>query len=270
MRLSLSALVVLGLGCGRVDFGVISRAGSADTVDTCLALDASWTPRWSSLIEYEPFDGAGAIGDGAQVPAVVGDNGMAANANEDGMAYVGGKVGQAITFDGIDDYLLVNMPDIDTAQGDAVSIGFWMRWNGALYANNVGNWTDLIVFDSPEYHLSYVGYGDPNPAFGFNTGNGDLWGVAAAGLANTWVQVVAVFENGLSSTSVLYIDGQVQDSSQTLPGPADSNVSSTLTVGARPSYPAYYAGAVDELAVWNVALAPAEVATLYATQEACP
>jgi hypothetical protein len=56
----------------------------------------------------------------------------------------------------------------------------------------------------------YVGLGSGTTGFGFNTDNSDLRGVSAAGLANAWVHVVAIFVNGASNATQLYIDGEPQ------------------------------------------------------------
>ena len=221
------------------------------------------------MIEYEPFDGTGAIGDGTEIPAVIGANGISSNSNMSGLAYVPGKVAQAITFDGIDDDITIPLPSIDTAQGDAVSIAFWMQWNGVLYAGNNGEWTKVVLFQSPEYALTYVA-SQNGPSLGYNTGAGDLWGLGAAGLGSKWIHVVAVFANGASNESLLYLDGQAQPLAQTLGSPTSSHVSASLLVAAFPSYPSFYTGALDELAVWNIALSPDEVGILYGAQVQCP
>jgi hypothetical protein len=107
-------------------------------------------------------------------------------------------------------------------------------------------------------------------AFGYNTHNTDLWGVSAASLGKTWVHVVAVFVNGSSDHSQLYLDGQPQAMSQTLGVPNAAAVTTTLRVAALPAYPSYYAGMLDELAVWNAELSASDVQTIYNAQENCP
>ena len=258
------------LGCGRLDFDTVGGDAGIDAVARCRSLDASWTPEWSQLIEYEPFDGSGAIANGAGIPAIVGMDGTASNTDATGMTYVAGKLGEAITFDGVDDSLTVPLPSIDTTPGDAISIAFWMRWNGVLYTGNSGDWTKIVLFKSPEYALTFVAAGANGPALGYNTGAGDLWGVRPDGLASAWVHVVAVFANAASDQSLIYLDGVAQAMGQTLGAANASNVSGSLLVAALPSYPSFYTGDLDELAVWNVALTPAEVASVYGAQAQCP
>jgi hypothetical protein len=248
--------------CGRIGFESAALA-------PCGVLDASWTPQWSTLIAYEPFDGAGPIGDAATIPAVVGSAGVAGNADNSGMTYVAGKLGQAISFDGIDDYVTLPLPPIDTAIDHSVSIAVWMRWSGTLYAGNSSNWTKVLLFLNPEYALTFVSAGPP--ALGFNTGVSDLLGIRPTGFAGAWIHVVAVFVNGAPGMSRLYIDGQEQTMSPLMAAsPSPSVVSTPLIVAAFPTYPSFFAGALDELAVWNSALSSSDVATLYTTQASCP
>lgn len=154
--------------------------------------------------------------------------------------------------------------------GDSVSVAVWMRWNGMLDPSSPSTWTKLLVFDSPEYALLYADLGSSTTGFGFNTDNGDLRGIPANALANTWVHVVGIFVNGATTTTQLYIDGESQSMSDLLDTPQSDQVSTEMLVAALPSWPSYYTGEMDELAVWNAALSPGEVATIYAAQAQCP
>ena len=268
-------LLAAGIGCGRVGFQNATRADdSGAPVESqppaCRALDPSWTPEWSQLVAYEPFDGSGAIDDGDSIPAIVGSTGAASNANGSGMTYTPGKVGQAIAFDGIDDYITLPVPNVDTTAGDSVSVAVWMRWNGMLNPSSPSTWTKLLLFDSPEYALVYADVGSGTTGFGFNTDNSDLRGTPASAFANTWVHVVGIFVNGASTTTQLYIDGQPHTVSDLLGMPQSDQVSTEMLVAALPSWPSYYTGEMDELAVWNAALSPDEIATIYAAQAQCP
>jgi len=270
---------VLVAACGRLGFSQAAAGdgagggggggGGGGDGSSCRGLDSTWTPEWSKLIEYAPFDGTGGIPNFATVPAAVGMNAFVGNADDAGMSYVPGKVGQAIEFDGVDDFVTLPLPNVDTTSGDAITIALWMRWNGVLYAGNTGNWTKVLYFPAPEYTLAFTDY-EVSPSFGFNTGNGDLWGLDANGLANTWVHVVAEFANSTQTDSVLYLNGQPQSLAMLVGSPSTSAVSNPVTVAAYPGYPSYYAGDLDEVAAWNTALTAEEVATLYGAQAGCP
>jgi hypothetical protein len=271
MRVALTLACLLG--CGRIGFDAEADAASSDAASSdaprCRALDPSWTPQWSSVIAYEPFDGNGAISSGDAIPAVVGQDGSAGVLAGSTMAYVPGKVAQAIQFDGVGDVVTVPLPTIDQTSGHVVSVALWMNWNGQLYAGNSGNWTKVFLFTNPEYSFTFVAKGS-SAVLGYNTGHGDLWGVPTVGLADTWVHVVAVLHNGESNLSELYLDGQLAAMTQEEGSANTSNVGTSMMVAAYPSYPSYLAATLDELAVWNAELTAADVHTLYAAQADCP
>jgi hypothetical protein len=269
------AALLLVAACGRIAFDARPDLAVDASTDAALVchLDPSWTPEWSQVVEYLPLDGAGAIADGEPIAAAIGGDAAAANADGTGMAFVAGKVGQAVSLDGVDDAFTFTAAAIDTTAGHAVTIAFWMNWNGAYYSVALG-WT--VVLDIPDpmmafpggYHLTFVSQG--TPALGFNTGNSDMWGVADTGLGNRWGHVAAVFVNGTSSADKLYLDGALQSLTQTLGSAHAESVHSAIRVGAKPMYPSFFAGAIDEFAIWNVELNAAEIAALVAAPSRCP
>lgn len=273
MRCCAAAVVVL-VACnarlGGHPLGAESDAPMSVDAPTCRPLGSSWTPQWDSLIAYEPFDGSGAIANDASISAVVGQDGVATN-TQPGMAYVTGKVGQAIQFDGVDDYLTVSLPNIDQAAGGTVTIALWVNWDGNLYTNMCCDWTMFLVFPNAAYDVTFMALpGSSTSALGFNTHNKDLWGTAAADLGNTWVHMVAVFVNGESNVNQLYLNGQSVTTTQELGAAHTSQVGTPLVVAAEPGYPSFFGGSLDELAVWNAELSASDVATLYAGQAGCP
>src|SRR5262249_43535504 len=91
--------------------------------------------------------------------------------------------------------VVLNLPQLNTTAGASNSVSFWMYWDGTENAMPVSfNFYDLIFAGG---------------SFGFNTANGDTYGISDAGLANRWVHVAAVFVNNPSSLNQLqlYIDG---------------------------------------------------------------
>ena len=86
----------------------------------------------------------------------------------------------------------------------------------------------------------------------------------------SYVDVGAIFVNGASNATQLYIDGEPQSMSDLRGAPQADQVSTEMLIAALPSWPSFYTGAIDELAVWNTALAPDEVAAIYAAQAQWP
>jgi hypothetical protein len=261
------AILCLATACGRVDFDARASdaAAGGDATSVVCGLDPSWTPQWGSLLAYLPFDGTGAVVNGSTVAAVVGSAGHATNTNGSGMAYEAGQIGQAIRFDGVDDVVALDVPAIDTTAGASVSVAFWFNWTGAYY--QPGGWTMLVNFT--QINLLLDDLGSPPNTIGFNTNNGDNWGVSNVGFANRWVHAVAIFFNGSSDQSQLFIDGALVPSTQTQGTANPATVSSAIKIAAYPSYPNYFPGAMDEIAIWNRALSPAEILALYDHQRSC-
>jgi hypothetical protein len=162
-----------------------------------------------------------------------------------------GDPNAAVALDGRDDS--VALPDLDglnLAAGGQNTVEFWMRWDGKLSMPfGWGSPYDLLI--SPG-------------SFGFNTGNGDLYGISSAGLTNRWVNVAAVFTNGQPSANKLYVDGVERALTQR----QGTSVPRSATAGARlgrwlydASY--HFGGSLDEFAVYPRALTAAEAASHY-------
>ena len=87
----------------------------------------------------------------------------------------------------------INTLPVSTVSGDKTSLSFWMYWDGTSGIMPLGWHTHDLWFTSGH--------------FGFNTGGGDIFGIASAGLSNSWHHVVAVFTNNNVTDNKLYIDG---------------------------------------------------------------
>lgn len=147
---------------------------------------------------------------------------------------------------------------VSTASGDRNSVAFWMYWSGADNMMPIGWYRyDLWLYSG---------------AFGFNTGNSDVYGIPSAGLAGGWHHVVAVFNNGDYTANKLYIDGVAQVLSQQLssPYPPDAYVQSTMYIGGWGYGTSYlFSGSIDEVRVYSGELSPSEVTALYTSVRPC-
>ncbi len=100
--------------------------------------------------------------------------------------------------------------------------------------------------------------------FGFNTGNSDLIGTTDSIASGTWHHVVAVFYNGVpdSENMTLYIDGVLQSFTYNTGSPAESYASQNISIsGYSGTY--NFMGAIDDVRMYNRALAAEEVTLLY-------
>ena len=104
--------------------------------------------------------------------------------------------------------------------------------------------------------------------FGFNSPNGDLYGIPnVAALAGRWVHVAAVFHNGDVTGSKLYINGVAQSMSQLESSPVNGNAFADPTAqisgwGCDPWY--RFDGSIDEVAVYAGALTAQQIQDHYA------
>ena len=168
------------------------------------------------------------------------------------IGYATGEVGQAFNFTTLGDVSTSLATTFNTASGTQFTVNFWMYWNGT---------DNQVVIGFPNYDLTFESGG-----FGFNTNGGDVWGISETGLANKWVLVTAVFNNGNVHANQLFING-VQQSLSQLRGssPTSIQVQTPAYIGGQgSSYPGwYFNGYLDEVQFFNGALTPAQVQGIY-------
>jgi hypothetical protein len=167
--------------------------------------------------------------------------------------------GYAIEFDGVNDYVKITNIPINTASGAHTTVAFWMYWEGDSGEMPIG-------WEQP-YDLWLIG-----GCFGFNTGENNVLGISWDGLANRWVHVVAIFYNGVpSSTTVsLYVDGVKQNIYECRGSTtASRSVTSTLHVSGWAYGTGYYfGGIIDEIVIYNRSLSEEEIRQHYEAKRA--
>lgn len=136
----------------------------------------------------------------------------------------------------------------DSSYVEKTSVSFWMFWDGSNSVMPIGfNRHDLWLYGG---------------SFGFNSGNGDIYGISSAGLANGWHHVVAEFTNYEMTNNKLYIDGALQSLSQRRSSPNNSRsvVDPHLRIGGWWANNGYrFSGLLDEVKIYDGALSAAEV-----------
>jgi prepilin-type N-terminal cleavage/methylation domain-containing protein len=211
---------------------------------------ALWTEA-SGLVGYWPFDGIGLISDGqtAGIQDISGNSndGTAYNVNGVGMTFTTGKVGNAIQFDGIDDYvgtgkilLTGSLPFTMTGWVSVATSGstkgFWGQNDYAEFG--LSNSTTVNCWTSSGRTVSFQ-----NPPTG------------------TWhYHTVSWSASGLK----LYMDGvEVAASS---PGGTITNSAYNFNIGGGGIWAAtggYLNGSIDDVRVYDRALSAAEIRSLY-------
>jgi hypothetical protein len=174
-----------------------------------------------------------------------------------------GKIGQAFSFDGADDYMQVTDAAHNYAFGDSTfTVSVWCKpstaTTGFVVAKDgggLGNGWAISCQNTATFHTK---------------GGGGT--IAAARTSNSttlnnggWHHIVAVITTDTAiqtnNTGTLYVDGVVDQGSLTN---STVYVSPTLpvTIGKRDSGN-FFAGSIDELRIYNRALSPTEVKQLY-------
>lgn len=100
--------------------------------------------------------------------------------------------------------------------------------------------------------------------FGFNTGQGDVYGTSSSVIRGGRHHLVAVFANGSVPDGRIYVDGVELALSQMQGTPAVRSLAATGRIGGWSSGNGLVGGVLDEVAVYNRELSAASVAAHYA------
>jgi hypothetical protein len=186
-----------------------------------------------------------------------------------------GKVGKAFRFDGVNDY--VNMGDkqsLELSAGGSITYCAW--FNTTSPDNYVGDVFSKDLINSPYSGYSlYVPYGPANngsvlasigaPCCG--SGGGGAGEHSTSDLNDgSWHYACGVV-NQLQTVS-LYVDGIFKETASLVGGTPSQESTQPFMIGARWTGTALnpineFNGLIDEVAVWNRVLAPAEITALY-------
>jgi hypothetical protein len=155
------------------------------------------------------------------------------------------------SFDGVNSYISINAPQVNTVSGGYNTVTFWMYWNGV---------SGQIPFGFNSYDLYFA-----CSCLGFNTGNEDVYGVSSSNLAKKWVFVAAVFYNGnYVGNNKIYINGVSQTLSQCCGSPSPHSATTNLQISGWPTNTNYlFNGLITNVQVYNTALNDQEIYYLY-------
>ncbi len=236
----------------------IARAASRSRAGGCVSLalaltflgavggeaiaDGTCVPRPSGLVSWwsgdgHPFDLVGA-GAGTMV---------------NGATYAAGQVGRALSLDGVND-LVEAAGNVGDVGGSAFSVAFWMRSTGS------GSNTFILGKNHADGGLGWDLRLDNNTiqVVGVNGWGFNITSDASA-TPDAWHHVAL----SASPTAVdLYIDGVVKGSS---PRSTISSTANPFRMGYTSNFGgAAFAGLLDEVGLWNRALAAGEIVAVYA------
>lgn len=186
-----------------------------------------------------------------------------------GGTWANGRIGGAISFNGINQYL--NVPDFPKPTTSfTISTWFYAK-SASLWAPIAANWGStygdftLSFFSNQGFLSMYVA--DRRVSGGVEVIPATEYGLGIAGISDPAISLgswhhVAVVANADTDTIQFWRDGQAMASvgySGTFITPPVAN----LTIGGRPSSGRYWDGLIDDLAIWNRPLNQSDVNTIY-------
>ena len=213
--------------------------GVADNIDGCNNPDAP--PGLVSYWSFEEGSGTTANDSFDTNPGTVS-----------GAVWTSGQVGDALSFDGVDDY-------VDCGNDTSLSISTNMTVAAWVYPRNygLGRILSQCLYPNYTYMLHMGGGGDPwENSIRFRIGS-NLVSSSEVEL-NQWYYVVGVYDG--NSVSV-YLDGAF-DKSVARTGPIPTS-SEHLYIGCDPDNSYHFDGITDEVAIYNRALNAIEILRHY-------
>ena len=194
-----------------------------------------------------------------------------------GASLAAGKVGKTMTFDGVNDYVQVpGSPSLNLVSGQGWTLEGW------ILVNNISN-SPMIA------HRGTGNGGNPGPYWDFYvrndnarlhfiTNTGGSWGnydsvhSATTVTPGVWQHVAIIVDNmgGATSAYHFYINGIDAGVSYSEDWTTSGTVTTTepLCIGSLWGQYQFFDGLIDELAIYNRALTPAEISAIHAAGSA--
>jgi Concanavalin A-like lectin/glucanases superfamily/Divergent InlB B-repeat domain/Putative Ig domain/Immunoglobulin I-set domain len=178
-----------------------------------------------------------------------------------GAGYAAGEVGQAFKLDGSKGY--VEIPDAPALESASLTVEAWVQCDSTLglptiFAKPVGSGSNN------SYALWLNNFGTLTGQIATATTAGEQLSSSAGPLTTgTWYHVAYTVDDS-AQKQVLYVDGVQVASAATTASASYDNQPMFLGRGTLNAQPAFLLqGLIDEASIYNRALAPAEIASIY-------
>jgi hypothetical protein len=170
--------------------------------------------------------------------------------------WVMGKKNDALLFDGIDDYVLVN-DDPSLNPFTQLTLSAWIKWS--INPTSGEQWASIINKNGDrQYRLHH------NPLnslfeFAIRTSEGNRWIESTTSpVQDVWYYLVGTYDG---ETMRLYVNG-VLETSENWSGTLQTS-SSPVYIGRYNNSTRHFNGIIDEVAIYDVALSAQEIQLLY-------
>jgi PKD repeat protein len=172
-------------------------------------------------------------------------------------AWVTGKVGKGLSFDGTNDYVVCGQGSSLKITG-AITVEAWVKWQGA------GNPYFVTRTGGPG-HRSFDLSGNEDGTVEFRVGGADCNSIKSSGTitipTNEWVYLVGTYEP--SSYVRLFVNGALaKENTASIPASQGDNGLAWYT-GAREGNQGWFNGIIDEAKIYNGALSAEEIMANY-------
>ena len=184
-------------------------------------------------------------GDGNANDIVYGNHGALQN----GATFAAGKVGQAFSFDGVNDF--VEVPDNTSLDPTEITIATWV--NIASSPTTVGNIVSKGVNSGYRFRIN-----NDRAVQVLDRGSTNM--LYSTGLVplNQWTHITVV---GSSTGLRIYLNGILDASNSVAYGAPDT--SGTLKIGAEPGFGEFFNGLIDEVQIYSRALSASEIQGIF-------
>ncbi|MDP3899542.1 MAG: LamG domain-containing protein [bacterium] len=171
-----------------------------------------------------------------------------------GPVWTTGHSGNALSFDGVNDY--VNLSTAALGVTNEITVSAWVKATGTL-----SGWLYQGIVTRGQYVAPFwlQREGTAGLRTVIRTSNTSYLSAANALTANTWRHLVLTYR---ANERILYVDGVVVASNA--PSGAslgNLNAGELFTIGAMPGGTANFKGLIDDVRIYNRALSAAEVAS---------
>ncbi len=192
----------------------------------------------SGLVAYYPFDGD-----------TMDHSGNGNDGTNNGATFVSGMSGNALDFDGMDDYVSAPI-NINSDVMPQVTMALWVKSDsdsrGTVISHDNGGYDRTIDIDARGGGLGWSAFSGSGAVLGHQSVTTDKW---------TFLAVVYDQDAG---TVKLYVDDAMYEEEGSL-----GTGWNAINIGSNPSYGANFDGVIDEVRIYNYALSQSEINSIY-------